>query len=206
MDALSLTLLGPRRCPPGIAEQLEEIDEDARLLHLGGTKWWLGVEQPNPKAAEIIQSGKLTRQLGPAEAHAMDPAERAFIETELEKEYTMYQIMAGGFRPIALYDLSEEDWTFGAIVEDFRIRDHNWRNQTGYEHELDVHRAVSADELNKPRIARAAERMKDAAREAYNFVFRGRRSVGGGRLPKKKQSKRGGGLSGLARAVLDTQE
>lgn len=204
MDQITLSLLGPGRCPPETARALKAVDEDAVLLHLGGQKWWLGVEAPNPKAEEIVRSGKLRRQLEkPPEAHAMDPAEQAVVAVELEKEYTMYQIMAGGFRPIALYDLSEEDWTFGAIVEDFRIRDHHWKNQSGYEHELEVRQSVSMEELNKSRVAMAAERMKDAAREAYNFVFRGRRSVGGGRLP---QNKPGGGHRGLARAILNAEE
>lgn len=176
LDHMTRTLLGPSTCPEDIDRALKEIDADAELLHLGGSKWWLGVRAPNPKAREIVESGKLLEQLTAPEAHAMDPAERAMVAVDLEKEYTMYQIMAGGFRPIALYDTEGKSpgWD---IVEDFQIRDWNWRNTSEAETERRVRGAISVDEGNRRRIARAAEALRDKAAEVYDYVFRGRRSV-----------------------------
>lgn len=182
MDQITKALLGTADCPPHIAAALKEIDENAVLLHLGGTKWWLGTVGPNPKAREILESGKL--HVGPVPGSPeMDPAERAFTQVQLEKEYTMYQIMASGFRPIALYDTAEEKGRAPGydIVEDFRIRDFNWKNQSVGEHLEDVKDATSSDRANEGRIASAAQKMKDKAGEVYDFVFKGRRSVGGGR-------------------------
>ena len=191
MDQLTKALLGPRTCPEEVATALQAIDPDAELLHLGGTKWWLGVAAPNDRAREILESGELFQ--GKVSAMGVeDPVERAMAQVELEKEYTMFQIMASGFRPIALYDLSDPDWSFGAIVEDFRIRDHNWRNQTANEHAEDIRDATSMERQNRSRIAEAAQRMKDAASEAYAFIFKGRRSVGGGRLPNHEPGERRG--------------
>lgn len=179
---LSTTLLGSSEAPPEIAEALERIRPGVRLLHLGGSKWWLGSEGPNPRAAELLALKRLGTTVGTNEGK-LDPAERAMAQTRLEKELVMYEIMASGFRPIQLYDL--EQGAEGAqavenlyeIVEDFRIREHNLRNTSEAEQRRAAKEAVSVEALNAPRIKRFGQFARDKAAEAYSYVMRKARSA-----------------------------
>lgn len=168
-----LHVIGPLRAPDEIDAAIKAIDPKAELIHLEGPKWWLGVRAPNPAAEE---------QLADAHHHASrrptieDPAERAFMEVELAREFAMYQVMASGFRPIALYTIDggvrEDGWTWGEVVDDFRQRDYNWRNTPELHGKRALKRSVSMDRLNAERIVEFGKKAADAAREAYRFVFR----------------------------------
>lgn len=167
--------IGPGRCPPEIDAALKAIDPEAELVHLEGRKWWLGVKAPNPAAVE---------QLADAHQHATvdptltDPVERAMVAVELAREFQMFQVMARGFKPVALYTVGagSDDVTFGQIVEDFRIRDYNWRTKTAAQLERELRDSISMDKANRGRIAEWGKKATDAAAEAFRFVFKGARS------------------------------
>jgi len=164
-------IVGEGVCPPNILAALQEIDSSADLIHLGGTSWWLGVRAPNPAA-----------KTGLAHAHAKaskipqveDPADRAYAEVELAKELRMYQIMAEGFRPIALYEV--EGSPGHDIVEDFRIRDFNFRTKSEDQIMRELKASISMEELNRPRIQRFGELAREKAAEAFRYVFKRARS------------------------------
>lgn len=170
---MSVTMLGERKAPPEILSALHEIDPNADLIHLGGTRWWLGVRAPNPTAKRYLeQAVAKTSSL----AEIADAAERAIVSEQLGREVVMYQIMADGFRPIDLYEVEElaDHWK---IVEDFRIRDFHLRHQSEAEVRRQLRQSVSMDRANERRIQRWAGLAKEAASEAFRFVFRGARSV-----------------------------
>lgn len=184
LDTDNLNLLGPGRPPPEIDAALKRIDPAAELLHLGGKKWWLGVRAPNPEAKE---KGRLADAYDKASTPASsiyDPAERAVAQVELEKEFIMLQTMAGGFRPIDVYSVGTGDgeWTMWEIVEDFRIRDYNWRTQTEDQIRNELRKYASIEERNRPRIKRAGEWMKLKAGEVFRFAMKGARSILGADL------------------------
>lgn len=104
--------LGPDDPPPELVAALQEIDEDADLVHLGGDEWLLGVRRPNPAASDRLQ--EQLAQLDPVKAASGEAA----------KEFRLLQFCAKGFRPIQLYHAERPG---PEIVEDFRIRDYNWR-------------------------------------------------------------------------------
>jgi hypothetical protein len=170
-------IIGSRTTPEEIKTALEAIDPNAELIHLQGKRWWLGVRAPNPEAAdpmELADAHKAMSTLPTIE----DKAERAMMEVELAQEFTMRQIMAEGFKPVALYVVGKgEDYeTLHQIVEDFRIRDYNWRTMTPEQQEQALRDSFSMEKRNAPRIKRWGQMAKEAASEAYNFIFRGARS------------------------------
>lgn len=129
--------------PPETLEALRGIDPDADLVHVEGATWILGVRKPNPEAQERIQRQLQLVDLYKATSYA------AGLEFEL------LQLYAGGFRPIQLYTLGEEleggeVVTFGWIVEDFRLRDYNWRVREKAAH-AEFRDAISLDRGNERR-------------------------------------------------------
>lgn len=166
--------IGPGTAPPEIVSALQEIDPRAELIHLEGERWWLGIRAENPKAREDMASGqaKLLARRAPV---IDDPVERAIVEAELGVEYQMRQVMAMGFRPVSVYRCEKAPGH--EIVEDFRIRDYNWRTQTQAQQERALKDSVSMEALNRPRIAHFAKMAKEAASEAYRYTMRAARSV-----------------------------
>ena len=176
-------IIGSRTTPEEIRTGLEAIDPAAELIHLQGKRWWLGVRAPNPEAADPME----LQGAHDAMAHMptiVDKAERAMMEVELAQEFTMRQIMAEGFKPVMMYVVDPHgDQTdpkvvesLHQIVEDFRIRDYNWRTMTPEQQEKELKQAFSMDHQNRRRIREWGAMAKDAAAEAYNYVFRGARS------------------------------
>lgn len=177
-------IIGSRATPEEIQTALEAIDENAELIHLGGKRWWLGVRAPNPKATDPMDLANAQKAAGLLPT-VQDKAERAVLEVELSKEFTMRQIMAEGFRPIMLYVVDPAgDQTHKAtaanlheIVEDFRVRDYNHRTKSQQQIERELKQASSVDYQNALRIKEWGALAADKAREAYNYVFRRARSV-----------------------------
>lgn len=152
--------MGPLTAPQETLEALRTIDADADLVHLEGAEWLLGVRQPNPGAQEKIQ-----RQLAIVDPHKNTSWEAA-------REFELLQLLASGFRPIALYHLGERQLdgdvvTFGWIVEDFRLRDFNYRVRRR-EAEAEFLDAISLDEGNR----RRAQVMADFAEAEGPSLFR----------------------------------
>lgn len=169
---MSTTLLGPGQAPAEILEALRAIDPEADLVHLGDRHWWLGVRAPNPAAVQDLEGAYEAMRAVP---EIEDPAERAIVAMRLDREFLMRQIMAQGFKPIALYEC---DGAPGMdIVEDFRIRDFNWRHQTEDQVKRELRDSVSSEKRNESKVRAWGQMAKDAAAEAYRFVFRGKRSV-----------------------------
>lgn len=164
-------MLDGQQAPPEVLAGLRRIDSKADLIHLGGGQWWLGIRAPNPKAHEQLAHAQLRARGIPTIA---DPAERAVAQMELAKEFKMRQIMADGFRPVALYDFpGAPDHT---VVEDFRIRDFNWRTKTEAQIQRELREHASMDLRNMDRIRRFTELAKEKASEAFRYVFRRARS------------------------------
>jgi hypothetical protein len=166
-------MIGPDQCPPEIDVALKAIDSKAELIHLGGTRWWLGIRTPNPAARNPLDLESAHRY-STTRPTIPDPAERALMEVELAKEFQMRQIMAAGFKPVALYVVEQGE--FGEVVEDFRIRDFNWRTKSEEQLRKELHDATSMDVMNRRRIVEWGKQATEAAAEAFRFVFKGARS------------------------------
>ena len=63
------------------------------------------------------------------------------------------------------------------IVEDFRIRDWGFRNKSEDQIRRELREATSMDLANQRKAKTWGQRARDAASEAYRFIFRGARSV-----------------------------
>lgn len=177
LTMIDVHVLGPGRAPEEIDAAIKAIDPAAELVHLGGLKWWLGVRAPNPAAVDQLADAHNAAARRPV---LEDPAERAMMEVELVKEFQMYQVMAAGFRPIALYTIDghkrEDGWAWWEVVDDFRQRDHHWRTSTESAFAGAVKSSISADRLNAERIKEFGRMATEVAAEAFNFVFKKARS------------------------------
>lgn len=156
--------MGPLTAPPETLDALRTIDADADLVHVEGRQWLLGVRQPNPGAQERIEN-----QLRLVDPHKATSWEAA-------REFELLQLFASGFRPIALYELGEERpdgevVTFGWIVEDFRIRDFNFRVRRK-EAEAEFLDAISLDAGNKRRARVVADWAEAEAPSLFRHVFK----------------------------------
>lgn len=170
-------VLGSRETPEEIRTALEAIDPNAELIHIQGKRWWLGVRGPNPKAADPMELASAHDAMARM-PDIIDPAERAAMEVELAQEFTMRQVMAEGFRPVNLYTVGkDEEWeNLHEVVDDFRVRDYNWRTMSQEQQERELRDAASMDLRNQSRIREWGQNAKEAAAEAYDFVFKGARS------------------------------
>jgi len=168
------TLIGTRETPEEVKTALEAIDPSAELIHLGGKRWWLGIRAPNPKAADPMELEGAYNAVS-RKSSIPDRAEAAAMDVELEKELTMRQIMAAGFRPVALYTVERGE--LGTIVEDFRLRDHNWKTKTPKQIEKELKESISLDVLNRKRIEEWGKMASEAAQDAWRYVFKRARSV-----------------------------
>lgn len=160
--------MGPLTAPPETLSALREIDPDADLVHVDGRQWLLGVRQPNPGAQERIQNQ--LRLVDPYKATSWEAA----------REFELLQLFASGFRPIALYQLGDETpdgdvVTFGWIVEDFRIRDFNYRTRRK-EAEAEFLDAISLDVGNRRRARVLAEWAEAEGPSLFRYVFQRARS------------------------------
>jgi hypothetical protein len=166
-------VLGPLRAPEEIVRAIQEIDPKAELVHLEGKKWWLGVRAPNPAAVEQLEDA---HRLASTRPTIPDPAERAMAEVELAREFQMYQVMARGFRPIAIYTvdggLREDGWAWPDVVDDFRQRDRHYRTTSPDQRYTAIKRAISMDWLNLQRAIEWGKMATEAAAEAFRFVFK----------------------------------
>lgn len=152
--------LGEAVAPREALEALRAIDPDADLVHLGKREWLLGVRQPNPGAQERIQ-----KQL-----KLLDP--RKHFDHEAGREFQLLQLYAGGFKPIQLYQLGDRDQdgeliTFGWIVQDFRVRDFNYRVRP-QEAMAELKDAISLEAGNRRRAAV----MREYAEQEGGSLFR----------------------------------
>lgn len=163
--------LGYLDAPPETLIALREIDDKADLVHLGEDEWMLGVRVANPEAAGRLR--ERLKRLDPFKAHH-----------ELGREFQLLQFYATGFRPIALYRIG--DWgkdelgkrvriNMGYIVDDFRIRDFNWRIRPT-EADAEFRSAISLDEGNKRRAQVMAEYFDQEGGSLFRHVFRAARS------------------------------
>jgi len=157
------TQLGTLTAPPETLAALCEIDPRADLVHLEDNVWLLGIRGPNPAAQE-----RLHRQL-----RIPDPMKG--VSHEMGSEFELLQFFAQGFRPIQIYRLGEatpdgDVVTFGWIVEDFRIRDFNWRVRQK-EAEAEFRAAISLDEGNKWRRRVLEDWAEAEGPSMWRFVF-----------------------------------
>lgn len=169
---MSITILGEGKAPPEVLSALREIDPRADLVHLGGTKWWLGTRAPNPAGVRLLAQAKERHAAAPV---IDDPAERAVAAEYLGRELVMYQIMADGFCPVDLYTCEGSPGM--DIVDDFRQRDFGWRNKREQDIRAELQAFASLERGNEARSKGWASRAVEAARDAFRYTFRGARSV-----------------------------
>lgn len=161
------------QAPPEILVALREIDPKADLLCIGDGFWWLGVREPNPAAVEALAKEIRGDEHG-AMRLKLDREEDGVVLTNPKAgtRFAMLQIMAGGFRPIHLYQCERPGWE---IVRDFRIRDHNWRTrpEAAVKEMFDEH--VSMDAANQRRTGTLLDFVRQEAGYLWHQVFRHRR-------------------------------
>jgi hypothetical protein len=120
------------QAPSGVLEKLRAIDPRARLVHLGGRSWWLGIDEPNNPAREKLMRLLADTDRAASMVEVPDAVERALVLERAAKEHMMYQIMAqgvdggSGFRPIELREIATLQ-EFHELVEDFHRADWQWR-------------------------------------------------------------------------------
>lgn len=165
----SIAGLGLGEVPPGVLQSLRDIDPSADLVHLGGSQWLLGARRPNGAAREKLE--RHLAQVHAARTGALDVAERAVVDMELAKELAVLQLCADGFRPIQLYDLANPRWTFGAIVEDFRLRDYNWRTRPEAAVQ-ELREEISFDVQEQKRTDRMREFIDQEGGSLFRYVMR----------------------------------
>lgn len=140
--------------PPEILTALREIDPAADLVCVQGGYWILGVRAPNPAAEEALAGelkgdphGAILRATERDEAQSMMAMPRAGARLAL------LQLYASGFKPIRMI---KTDRPTHEIVDDFRIRDFNWRtrpeaafDEFRQEASMDVQNAKRSDVLRE---------------------------------------------------------
>lgn len=153
--------------PPEVQAALKEIDPAARLVHLGGREWLLGVQRPNPAARAKVEDA-LKKLSSATVSGSIDLAERVALQNELGKEFQLMQLCAEGFRPIHLYEV---DGSFAEVVNDFRLRDHNWRvrPEAAFREMRDE---LSFDVQDAKRTERVREAMDQEGGSLFRHVFK----------------------------------
>lgn len=117
------------KAPPELLEALRRIDPKADLVCVGQGFWVLGVREPNPYAVKVLEDELRDdphgahRRLEDREFHLTD---RGLAQPSAASRLQLLQLYASGFKPIELYQVQRPGFD---IVEDFRIRDHNWRTR-----------------------------------------------------------------------------
>lgn len=172
----SLVSLGGGRAPESVLAALREIDADADLVHLGGHEWLLGVKQPNPSAREKVEEQlKQVARASHTIGGGLDPADKAQLQSDLGKEFQLLQYCAQGFRPIQLYVVDGDPWTFGKVVESFRLRDFNWRTRREAAVQ-ELKDAISFDVQDQKRTALVREYFDQEGGSLWHKVMRRARS------------------------------
>lgn len=165
---------GARTAPEETIRAIQEVDPDAHLLHLGGNEWLLGIRRENPGARERIH-----KQLKALDARK-DTTPWAGREFQLLQLYAYGLPGDTGFQPIMMYELGAEDpdgetITFGWIVEDFRVRDFNWRVRPKAA-EKELMDAISLDVQDRKRTEVIREFVDAEGPSLFRHVFKRARS------------------------------
>lgn len=169
--------IGYLDAPQEVVTALRAIDPDADLVHLGGNEWLLGVRKPNDAARQKVE--EQLKQLTTSRILLGDAAERAYTEAQMGKELQLLQFCASApFRPIQLYHVGggEGEVTFGEIVQDFRLRDFNWRTRPEAAFR-ELKEAVSTDIADARRTELVREKMRAEAGSMFRFVMKKARSI-----------------------------
>ncbi len=114
--------------PPEILSALREIDPAADLVCVEGGFWLLGVRAPNPAAVEAL-AGELAGDPHGAHRRRLEDVEKLdgmMAAPKAGARLALLQIYASGFKPIEMYRCDRPGYE---IVEDFRLRDWNWKNR-----------------------------------------------------------------------------
>ena len=163
------------QAPVGVLEKLREIDSRAQLVHLGGTSWWLGVDETNLGARDQLLRSLAQTDVAESALGVSDAFERALTLDYIAKEHRMLQIMAygvdggSGFRPIEIRECPKlED--FYELVEDFRRADYIWKTQG-------VKRFMTKMNAVKERSLATLDRIRQDARSWWHHFMRRRVSI-----------------------------
>lgn len=134
----------------------------------------LGVRKPNAEAAAEVE--KQLKTIVTVRNEVVDMADRARVDQEIALELQLLQFCAStGFRPIHPYTLAQGE-SMHAIVQDFALRDHNWRTRPDAAF-AELAEAVSLDAGDARRTAIVREKIMQDARSMFRYVMRGARSV-----------------------------
>lgn len=181
-------MIGQQRAPGPILARLREIDPKADVVHLDGREWLLGVRAENHPARDRVEAQLRHAVAAPNEL--ADAGERALIGRQMACEIEVLQLCANGFRPIQLYQVDESRptgyrgffadgpraWTWGEVVEDFRLRDFNWRTRREAAFG-ELRDEVSTERGERERTARFMDYISARARDVYQRVFAKAKSV-----------------------------
>lgn len=173
-------MIGTRQAPPEVLVQLRAIDPKADVVHLDGPSWLLGVRAENVAARDRID--KQLKQIVATPNTVEDPADRAMIARQIACEFELLQLYAKGFRPIQVYKVGPRLTTWGELVEDFRLRDFNWRTRPR-EAFAELQDAVSLEAGNARRAERMREYVQAVSKDVWRRVFGKAKSFVLGALP-----------------------
>lgn len=157
------------QAPPEILAALREIDAKADLVCVGDGFWWLGVREPNPAAIDALAREVKGDEHGAIRLQA-DREEAGFRLTNptAGTRFAMLQVMAAGFKPIQLYQCERPGYE---IVQDFRLRDYNWRVRPdeAVQEMYDEH--IDMDAANRRRTAILREYAEQESWSLFNHVM-----------------------------------
>lgn len=155
-------------CPPEILRQLREIDPKADVLEIlpesaddMGSEWLLVTIDPNTHARRELEKS-LSRELPPD--NVLDAAAEA-------QRLEWLQLYSEGIRPVYLYPKPD-----GRMVEDFRVRDWNYRHRRKETFDARMDEADLEYGVEE-RKALLLDMVKAEMRSAYRFSIRKARSV-----------------------------
>jgi hypothetical protein len=164
------------QAPPEILTALREIDPKADLVCVGDGFWWLGVREPNPAAVEALAKEVRGDQHGAVRLQQdreqyREEAGFRLTNPTAGTRFAMLQVMADGFKPIHLYECERPGYE---IVQDFRLRDHNWRTRPdeAFEEMRDAH--VSLDAANDRKTGVLLDFVKQEMGYLWHQIFRRR--------------------------------
>lgn len=148
-----------RTAPPALLQQLREIDANAELVYFGAGRWALGVYRPHRQV--IAAAARRLAFLSHFARATRDDVHGTRLETT-------------GFRPIHWYTIQGEP--DGRIVEDFRLRDFNYRNQA--DATFAARMSESAGEVARAEHdRRLRSNLQAAAPDAWRHAFKNPVSV-----------------------------
>lgn len=154
-------LLQERVAPPGVLDQLREIDSKADLLYWGEGRWLAGVwATPDQRRHEDV--GKLIE----GRLKMPEGTRRAMSLSLARAQYH-------GFALVNQEPQLAEQQDFGPLIEDFKLRTYNWLNRYNEAFEEFLEHADYGTDAEE-RAAVMLDRVESESRSDHAIIMRGR--------------------------------